>query len=160
MGWKNVLRYYTNLFDPVRSNFAFLLDCSLQTEDCLHGSVLDSQTCSCAKCSTPWSGAKCNVCTRDPSFCKHDGVLEPATCTCKSCRPPWGGADCSGAYQLCFLKSYYFLKKLTNVCSAFHIFTRTFHTHFFFSHLHTPRYDLPLFVYRVPASGEPLPVWE
>gem|GEM_PF-5242643 len=76
---------------------------------CLHGGTQDAN-CGCS-CPSPWSGQRCEVCTRSSSECANGGYMDPQTCQCVcpnkcqnggvqnancgcSCPSPWTGALC------------------------------------------------------------------
>jgi hypothetical protein len=68
--------------------------CMLTTNDCIHGGYMDLAKCECVACEKMWSGARCDVCTRQVSLCLNDFEgWDDAQCACK-CSAQFKGTFC------------------------------------------------------------------
>lgn len=102
--------------------------CTRSNYECGNGGYINSQTCQCncpntclnggtqgancaCSCKAPWSGQRCETCTRSSSECANGGYMDPATCKCQcpnrclnggvqnencgcTCPSPWTGPKC------------------------------------------------------------------
>lgn len=102
--------------------------CVRQNYECKNNNYIDQQTCQChcankclnggqqfddcgCACPAPWTGSRCETCTRSSAECANGGQMDPTTCKCTcpqncqnggtrdenckcSCPYPWTGPLC------------------------------------------------------------------
>ncbi len=70
--------------------------CALGEKDCHHGTVVDSQQCTCVQPDdgNPWGGPYGDTCTLSAADCPHGGRLDAESCACVDCDAPWAGPRC------------------------------------------------------------------